>query len=858
MKSAIDQLLLRNVDDQYVLTSDLILISDENSLILKSEVIEDAEAFSVVRTNNEKGEASNYVISMGPARANSPPTIKIIATESLVSIDQQSKKTNSPFRKMIESPPCPDENRDVPNPLKESELLFKHRNQETQNSAESSVDPLKISRNAANSGDEFININLLDNPNIRKSKTLLSSTAMKTWNEVIDDDSDIEILEDRGIPETKDLSINIDSPKNRESPTTYDIKPKDSQLFLNNVDNSDISNDTSSFCSSSPNKTEKYLTLEDIKHTGFTGLDLYICGVQNCKFATPNSVMLRNHMKSCCTMNVHASFNNPINFQCIHCRKTFQKIGFFMEHLEIHGLKRFGCSICEERYALQSQALTHMKMKHKIASYKLVPADPKNPSVNGLFVIQPLSKSKKKGQSPKFTEKEIQKSSEKESPKTIEPEHFTFSPNEIELLPRQAIYNREVQCAVCRFTTKVRTNIIRHLQLHAKDETVPESGPVNPVPCLDKREKMFDKMVNLASSSHQNGRMGGKTKEPGIQPEDDSLPKYVPENKRYVCGISECSYLTVNEGMLRYHLKALHSDEPYFKCTHCKAQGQEAQNILIDKMGIHLKMHDSKLYKCSHCNYYHFARYVVERHLGDKHPEKRPFVKVIREFESNDSSQSSTIEENEEDTPDPDGNHWKCNICEYKCVYKAEMQTHVGNEHDEKSQFKCTACAFKTNGKIQLDHHISSKHTYDPEADYTMVYQRIKGTKKIADIVDQRTTDEPFDTTPLWRRDMPRVKHIRGILIEEESTSKSISTNSTTPEKCGKRKSDMDLSPKLGKNKCVKPLVELDDKNSETGKYGPYGNPEGDMYQCTICNQFKTRYKHDMRDHLFRELKYVR
>lgn len=73
------------------------------------------------------------------------------------------------------------------------------------------------------------------------------------------------------------------------------------------------------------------------------------------------------------------------------------------------------------------------------------------------------------------------------------------------------------------------------MQLHAKDQTVPESGPVNPVPCLDKKEKMFDKMVNLASSSHQNGRMSMKPKEPIKESEkDDSIPKFVPEHKRYI------------------------------------------------------------------------------------------------------------------------------------------------------------------------------------------------------------------------------------------------------------------------------------------------------------------------------------
>lgn len=79
---------------------------------------------------------------------------------------------------------------------------------------------------------------------------------------------------------------------------------------------------------------------------------------------------------------------------------------------------------------------------------------------------------------------------------------------------------------------------------------------------------------------------------------------------RYVCGVAECNYLTVDEAMLRYHLKALHSEEPYFRCPHCPPSLQENQNIAIDKMGIHLKMHDTRLYKCSHCNHHHYHRFV--------------------------------------------------------------------------------------------------------------------------------------------------------------------------------------------------------------------------------------------------------
>ena len=94
----------------------------------------------------------------------------------------------------------------------------------------------------------------------------------------------------------------------------------------------------------------------------------------------------------------------------------------------------------------------------------------------------------------------------------------------------QAIYPRAIQCAMCPYNNKVRINILRHLQLHAKDKTVPESGPINPVPCLDKKEKMFDKMINLASSSHEQKISKDILKEE--EKLDPSLPKYVPESNR--------------------------------------------------------------------------------------------------------------------------------------------------------------------------------------------------------------------------------------------------------------------------------------------------------------------------------------
>lgn len=87
---------------------------------------------------------------------------------------------------------------------------------------------------------------------------------------------------------------------------------------------------------------------------------------------------------------------------------------------------------------------------------------------------------------------------------------YIFSPEEIDKLPQRHIFTTDLKCSLCSYSTKVKTNLVRHLQFHAREKAVPTMAPVNPVPCLDKNEKMFDKMTNLAASSMTgSSRMGG-------------------------------------------------------------------------------------------------------------------------------------------------------------------------------------------------------------------------------------------------------------------------------------------------------------------------------------------------------------
>lgn len=294
--------------------------------------------------------------------------------------------------------------------------------------------------------------------------------------------------------------------------------------------------------------------------------------------------------------------------------------------------------------------------------------------------------------------------------------------------------------------------------------------------------------------------------------------------------------------------------------------------------------------------------------MTDKHSELRPYVKIIREIENTENiNQSPAQEEPDEGPADRDGNYWKCNLCDYKCVYKSEMVSHAGSIHSEKSQFNCSMCPFKTTARISIEQHLMSKHVNDPDCSFTLSYERIKGPKPTS-IAETNLTTEPFDTTPLWRRDMPRIRHIRGILLEEENEA---SGSTDTPVKSGKRKNDGELSGKPAKIKAVK-LASLDgsstldnkgktevkgeridnqagataamelgsnnpttvisrlnegsrsDANSDTAVesrkiiFGNFGEPSGNFYVCPLCKNYRTRFRQDIKYHLYREYKYWR
>lgn len=79
---------------------------------------------------------------------------------------------------------------------------------------------------------------------------------------------------------------------------------------------------------------------------------------------------------------------------------------------------------------------------------------------------------------------------------------------------------------------------------------------------------------------------------------------------------------------------------------------------------------------------------------------------------------------------------------------------------------------------------------------------------------------------PLWKKDVNRLRHIRGILLEENET-------------------------KIHNNVVTGTKVQQEDP-----VYGKYGSPSNGQFCCPKCDTYRVSYGKDLKIHLFRELDY--
>ncbi|XP_050305539.1 uncharacterized protein LOC126742791 [Anthonomus grandis grandis] len=475
----------------------------------------------------------------------------------------------------------------------------------------------------------------------------------------------------------------------------------------------------------------------DKKKRGLIGYQLFRCAACNLSFSSLKP--FKSHMMTVCKKVVP---------KCCHCDRVFKSMQRLCEHIMSHGVSRFSCSLCNEKFTVVNIAKLHMKNRHSINQTNLVPLSSNRNDIDiDSFLLKPCQA---------ITPLSKEKENPLESPKATTDEN-SFTPDQLDSIPARQIFSTNVKCGLCNYQTKVRVNIIRHLQMHLDEKAVPDIAPVNPVPCLEKNEKMFDKMMNFAASSiTTSSRMG----EAGKEKEDETFPEFVPTHRRFVCCAQGCSYLCLEEGNLKHHIMALHSDETEFTCAHCKVKIEPTD---IEHVIKHFKYHGLHLYKCNSCNFVHYLKHKVEGHIANSHLESVVKLVTLRSMDAEpvDQEDGGSGSSTPQSTTLSKFKPWNCCMCKAKYYTKEEIETHAIKKHNIDAQFKCTLCAFKSDSEEACRGHFIEQHS-GHEFDIIFVYQKL----------DEEPVKEPlesFDTTPLWQRDKPRVRHIRGILFDESS-----------------------------------------------------------------------------------------
>ena len=333
-----------------------------------------------------------------------------------------------------------------------------------------------------------------------------------------------------------------------------------------------------------------------------------------------------------------------------------------------------------------------------------------------------------------------------------------------------------------KLESELDVNEVNEIDARIKAEyahNVPLITPINEPQGDDKKGKA--RMTNLLDENPIHRLLTEK--------ELKMMPALVEENKRFACSHPDCSYCTLDETMLHSHIQALHSELASFVCPHCIRSGRNAEDSTIEfeDLEFHLKCHGELLFKCCYCPFYHWQKRTAEKHSKEEHPTKSIAVKHVRKDsaarellkkengESKEVYQINRIDE----IPDQETTYrpFRCSICDSAQVTKSAILEHIAATHDIKGQFKCIFCTFTSYNSVEIGTHFKSTHMDVPQnLGFNMIRlyyvdpYNVSGitTGISAQVHENMEMEEKIE--PLWRRDMPGLKHIRGILYEEYSS----------------------------------------------------------------------------------------
>lgn len=172
----------------------------------------------------------------------------------------------------------------------------------------------------------------------------------------------------------------------------------------------------------------------------------------------------------------------------------------------------------------------------------------------------------------------------------------------------------------------------------------------------------------------------------------------------------------------------------------------------------------------------------------------------------------------------------------------------------------CGVCQYKNSYVKNFENHFATRHPGEA-VNMIQVYYKDLPKEQVSN-KDSDSDPNAFDTTPLWSRHMPRVRHIRGILFEDQTVPKAsktkISDGGEVENKKGvkRRKSSIqnDAKEELGVSS---PKVSTSRASSSASS--PASSKKSDivMFACSVCeSKFKCATERELAEHLCQEMNY--
>ncbi|XP_055592117.1 uncharacterized protein LOC129743901 [Uranotaenia lowii] len=455
------------------------------------------------------------------------------------------------------------------------------------------------------------------------------------------------------------------------------------------------------------------IAMEMIKDTGLPRNVIYKCVFKDCDAVLSDSYGMQNHL-----MFTHVL---STQYNCVHCKTktSFPSVLTFMQHLKTHEPQRIFCFVCDYKGSFPPDVIMHVKEVHKTNKPTILFLNPKKNDPNSDIIVfapgQPTEAERKA-----YYQKLIDLYNHKLPEALLIQQKTQFSPEECEMLPKQAIFSKLVYCNKCHYGTKVRLNMYRHLKGHLNDIPVANVDPKNPVFCWEH----FDHMKDSATSPQKNDTL-------------NSSLCFVHENQRYLCGV--CRFLAFDECLFQSHLNTWHRTTVKYKCPHCPViHVFSSGKFDASKIGDHLKLHGRQLYRCSICNIFLDNKNNMKHHVHTNHSHmSEASICVVRNLS----------EENMEFK-------WKCDICEFQCVSIHDIKTHMINVHKLMTRYRCAKCFFGASNKDLFFSHFEEKHP-GSEIGIVPLYKAINGN------------NSRIDTTLVSRPETVRAKSVRCVEIEE-------------------------------------------------------------------------------------------